>query len=80
MNGKCNGKHFKADVHLPLEEGGGEDELTSEDDPSSSVDWVAVYELSVLCPMTFYPPGDEDLDRIYVQCRNGCPLQGRAFF
>ena len=79
MSDKCNREHFKADINLPLEERGGEDELPDEDDPSSSVDWVAVHELSVLCPMTFCHPSDGDLDRIYTQCSEGCPLQGRVF-
>jgi len=79
MGEKRNGEHFKVDVNLPLEKGVGEDELPDEDDPSFSVDWTAVFELSVLCPMTFCHPSDGDLDRIYTQCRDGCPLQGRVF-
>ena len=78
MSDKRNGEHFKADINLPLEERGGEGELPDEDDPSSSVDWVAVHELSVLCPMIFCHPSDGDLDRIYTQCSEGCPLQGRV--
>jgi len=79
MGEKRNGEHFKADGRLPLEEGGGEDELTDEDDPFSSVDWAAVFELSVLCPTTFCCPSDGDLDRIYTLYREGYPLQGRVF-
>lgn len=79
MEAKRNEEHFKADVNLPSGERGDEDELTGEDDPFSSVDWAAVLELSVLCPMTFCHSGDRDLDRIYAQCRDGYPLQGMAF-
>ena len=70
-----------APVNLPLveDEGDGNAGEPSDDDPSSSFDWAELFELSVLCPTTFCRPSDGDLDRIYSQCRDGCPLQGRVF-
>ena len=71
-----------ADVNLPLgEESEDEEESMSSDggDSLSSVDWTSLFELAVLCPLSFHGSGDDDLDRVYAQCRQGYAIVGEVF-
>ena len=58
----------------------GERNKANDDGLLLSIDWSTFFELSVLCPLAFAGYGDEDLDRVYARCEQGCSIEGRSVF
>lgn len=73
MKSGHNGEHNKA-------RGNGNRLPDDDDGLLLSIDWSTLFELSVLCPLAFARCDDEDLDRVYAQCEQGCSIEGRSVF
>ena len=58
----------------------GEHNKANDDGLLQSIDWPTFFELSVLCPLAFTKCDDEDLDRVYARCEQGCSIEGRSVF